>query len=282
VTGRGAAPPPLAAALSRLGVEAGSLSRWERVVGGLANTTWRVVLADGAELAVQVPGGGARTCGIDRETCLDLCRAASAAGVTPEVLVAEDGVLVQRWVHVRRRPDELDPRLIVPVLRRLHALDQRLPDRSSEHWLDRYRLDLLAVGSSVAGVLGAPCAAAVEASVTALRADPRPQATCHNDLVPENVLVTAEGVYLIDFEWAGAAEPLSDVAGLWSYTGAGVADLDSLVDLYLGERRAGDRLRARRLALLRHAVDALWLALRGEDPASSVAAAAALADEVVV
>lgn len=280
MTDQAPAPAPVLAALAGLGLGDGDLTSWARVSGGLANVTWRAVLRSGDVLAVQVPGEGVRTMGIDRSASLGLCRAASLAGVTPEVLLVSGGTLVQRWAAPARSPAAAPEEAVVDVLRRLHALAFPLPDRSLEGWVDRYRSDLAAAGISVGDVLGEASASAVEASVTSLRADPRPSATCHNDLVPENVLLTDRGVYLIDFEWAGAVEPLADVAGFWAYGGGDLAGLDALVDRYLGARNDGERLRARRLALLRHAVDALWRALRGEDPSASVSAASMLADVV--
>ncbi len=279
--GEAAAPAPLLAALARLGIGGDEVAGWARAPAGVANLTWRVELTRGRLVAVQVPGGRERTSGIDRGTTLELCRAAARAGVTPPVLLAEAGVLVQQWVepvapfdlgrHVERA---------VLVLRRLHGLVHRLPRRSPVAWAERYRADLDAAGLRPSDVLGDPAAEALEEAMDALRRDPRPAVTSHGDLVAGNVLVTADRAYLIDFEWAGAAEPLADVAGLWASTSGDLRLLDALVDRYAGERRDDDRLRARRLALLRHAVDAIWRCLRSEDPSSSAAAAGTLADEL--
>lgn len=283
MSARGPAPAELLRALARLGVGEAEVRDWERVPTGCANLTWRVVVSRGDIVAAQVPGGDGRTRGVARETTLALCVAAAGVGVTPDVLLARDGILVQRWVTTVRPFDAaLDGDATVAVLRRLHALARALPEASFAGWIERYRLDLRAEGVDPSDVLGRRAAAAVETALVALRSDPRRAVVCHNDLVGENILVTAGRTYLIDFEWVGAAEPLSDVAGLWAASGEDLMLLDSLVDRYLGERVDTERLRARRLALLRHAIDALWYALRGEDAGPSASAAASLVDELPV
>ena len=59
---------------------------------------------------------------------------------------------------------------------------------------------------------------------------------CHIDAVPDNFLLTpdrqAENVRLIDWEYAGMADPLIDLAMFAVYAGYEKAGLERLIDLY--------------------------------------------------
>ena len=238
----------------------------------------------GAQLAVQVEGDRARTSGGDRASTLAVCRAASARGVAPPVLVADtaSGTLIQEWVSGTFPLDlARDLSKLAAILRRFHGLPLSLPERSVSVWIARYRTDLAAESSlSLDDALGPDLAALAERVLADLEGEPRPLVPCHNDLVPENILVTSSRVALIDFEWAGANEPLDDVAGLWVWSGEELGVLEELVGEYTGSASPAEYLRARRLALLRHVVDALWRVLRGEDAAASREWAHSLADRI--
>ncbi|WP_339025428.1 phosphotransferase [Spiroplasma endosymbiont of Agriotes lineatus] len=48
--------------------------------------------------------------------------------------------------------------------------------------------------------------------------EPRELKLCHNDLVPGNILVTKQQIYIIDYEYAMKNDPLSDIASFISET----------------------------------------------------------------
>lgn len=273
-------PIALSRALELLPGDGAGVRSWRRAPAGLANQTWEVELDGGAQLAVQVEGDWARTRGADRASTLAVCRLAGACGVAPPVLVADaaSGTLIQEWVS-GTSPLNLarDLSKLVATLRRFHGLPLSLPERSASIWIGRYTADLTAEsGLSLADALGPGLAALAERLLADLEHEPRALVPCHNDLVPENILVTSSRVVLIDFEWAGANEPLDDLAGLWVWSGEELDVLEELVDEYTGFVSPVERLRARRLALLRHVVDAVWHVLRGEDATASRERARAL------
>ena len=57
----------------------------------------------------------------------------------------------------------------------------------------------------------------------------RPTTLCHGDANPGNVLYTDDGMKLIDFEYAGMADPLTDIALFGTYVNF---DFDKIYMLY--------------------------------------------------
>lgn len=62
-----------------------------------------------------------------------------------------------------------------------------------------------------------------------IKNEDRPFTLCHGDPNPNNVLVTKSGLKLIDFEYAGMADPLSDIALFGVYVGF---DIEKTLMLY--------------------------------------------------
>lgn len=60
----------------------------------------------------------------------------------------------------------------------------------------------------------------------------RPKALCHGDPNPGNVLYTKKGLKLIDFEYAGMADPLSEIALFGNYVDFDIDKTLKLYDMY--------------------------------------------------
>ena len=60
----------------------------------------------------------------------------------------------------------------------------------------------------------------------------RPKTLCHGDPNPGNVLITKKGYKLIDFEYAGMADPLSDISLFGVYVGFDAKKTFSLYEMY--------------------------------------------------
>ncbi len=209
----------------------------EPLGGGITNHN--LLVADGAERYVVRVGGDIPIHGILRFNELAASRAAHAAGLAPEIVHAEPGVLVMR--HVASRAfEEADVRMeenlarIVPLIRRCHrdvARAIRGPvltfwvfqvNRSYAATLkdDRHRLTgdlgrLMAVNDALEGVIG-----------------PIDLVLGHNDLLPGNLLDDGERLWLIDWEYAGFNTPLFDLANLASNNELAPAQEDWLLEAY--------------------------------------------------
>lgn len=78
-------------------------------------------------------------------------------------------------------------------------------------------------------------------------------APCHRDLNPNNVLVTADRVYFVDWTIAGAGDPFVDLAQLGVFAFPRPEQREALLDAYLGRspsrsRRSSSRSASRRSA----------------------------------
>lgn len=69
-------------------------------------------------------------------------------------------------------------------------------------------------------------------------------ALTHMDLVPDNLLITDSGVYLIDWEYAAMCDPLVDIAMFAIYSYYENDELENLMDIYF-KRDASDNERFR-------------------------------------
>ena len=221
-----------------------------RPVGG-GITNHNLLVTDGADSFVVRIGGDIPVHGILRFNELAASRAAHAAGLAPEVVHAEPGAVVLRYIPARAF-EEADVRApanlarIVPLLRRCHRDVTRLirgpvltfwvfqVNRSYACQLrdDRHRL---------AGDLGRLMAIndGLEAAIGAFE-----PVVGHNDLLPGNLLDDGDRLWLIDWEYAGFNSPLFDLANLASNNDLAPDQEDGLLEAY-HERAPDDDLRRR-------------------------------------
>lgn len=187
---------------------------------------------------------------------LAVSRAAHAAGLSPEIVHAEPGVLVMRFVEgetlaaegvrtripaiaalLRRCHDALPLHMRGPVLGfwpfqivRDYAATLRAGDSPWGAWLE----DLLALNARLEQALG-----------------PTTLVIGHNDLLAGNLIDDGYRLWLIDWDYAGLNTPLFDLANLATNNAFTPDDEAVLLHAYLG--RAPD-------AALRRGYDAMRVA----------------------
>jgi len=189
--------------------------------GGLSNQNF--VVEDGGEKFVVRISDDLPEHGVLRFNEVIASRAAHAAGLSPEVVHDEPGVLVLRYIDSRTLGEEdvcdsamLDR--IVPLLKRVH---KQMPDHIggavSAFWvfqaMRNYR-SLLKRGESRM----MPELPRYEALADELEeaVGPVRLVYCHNDLLPANFLDDGERLWLLDWEYGGLNSPLFDLANLAS------------------------------------------------------------------
>lgn len=230
-----------------------------RRMGGLTNR----VYALGAHV-VRLPGHGTAEY-IDRGNEAAAARAAAAAGVSPEVLLAEEesGIMVTRLIPdvatmtpeaFRNRPGA--PARAGEVLARLHRSGAAFPAR----------FELFAMIDDYLGHLaGKPVALPegyhrvldeAQTVRAALSARPLPLAPCHCDPLCENFLDDGARMWVVDWEYSGMNDPMWDLGDLSVEAGFNAAQDAEMLRAYFGG--APSAFDHGRMVIYKAMCDLLW------------------------
>jgi thiamine kinase-like enzyme len=191
--------------------------------GGITNRNYRVTDQSRQAYVVRI-GRDIPEHGVMRFNELAAARAAHAAGISPEVIHAGNGMLVSRFIDGRtltpeavRRAEEL-PR-VVAIVRRCHReVPRHLEGPALIFWVFqviRNYLNLLQVRhANPYAVALAELAARNERLERAV--GPVTIVFGHNDLLAANLIDDGRRLWLIDWDYAGFNTPLFDLANLAS------------------------------------------------------------------
>jgi thiamine kinase-like enzyme len=209
--------------------------------GGITNVNL-LITDQGHDYVVRM-GADIPVHGIMRFNELAISRAAHAAGFSPAVHHAEDGVLVLEFIDAVslseqdvRDPDTLAQ--VVDLMAKMHrdlARFARGPILSFWvfHVLRDYNARLLGEGSPYAKILPDLMAQAqgFEDAVGAVDL-----VLAHNDLLPANILRGSDRLWLIDWEYGGFNSPLFDLGGLATNCGLDVTAEEAMLTAYFGTK----------------------------------------------
>jgi thiamine kinase-like enzyme len=205
--------------------------------GGISNHNF-LVEDHGQRFFVRI-GADLEVHNVLRRFELAASRAAHAAGIAPEVVHAEAGAMVFRYIEGRTlAPEDVrDPAMlarIVPLLRTCHReLPRQFRGPAPIFWVFQivrdYAARLAADGHRLAGALPRYMAAAerLEAAV-----GPVEIAFGHNDLLAANLIDDGSRLWLVDWEYAGFNSPLFDLGGLASNNELAPNLEERLLELY--------------------------------------------------
>ena len=241
------------AKIARLACWSGAVEP-EPVTGGITNLNF--VVDDRGERFFVRLGDDIPVHGVMRFNELAASRAAHAAGVSPEVVHAEPGALVLRFVEgttygeAEVRKAHAEGR-IVPMIRRVHReIPKHFQGPALIFWVFQvtrgYANSLRDGGSRMTGELPRflEINEALEAAV-----GPVEIVFGHNDLLAGNIIDDGERLWLVDWDYAGFNSPLFDLANLASNNQFDAAAEDRLLESYF-ETTADDAMR-RRLAAMK-------------------------------
>jgi thiamine kinase-like enzyme len=211
----------------------------EPLPGGMTNTNFVVI--DGGEKFVVRIGDDIPVHQVMRFNERAASIAAHAAGLSPEIVHAEPGALVMRFIEGRAltaedlgRPDVL-PR-VVELLRRCHReLPKHLRGPALIFWPFHVLRDYAATietGRSRWARELPRLRALVERFERAL--GPTEIVFGHNDLLPSNFIDDGKRLWLIDWDYAGFSTPLFDLANLAGHGGFDPAQERLLLASYFG------------------------------------------------
>jgi thiamine kinase-like enzyme len=177
-------------------------------------------------------------------------RAAAEAGISPEVVHAEPGILVLRFIASRtlQAQDVREARMlerIVPLLRRVHReVPRHLRGPALIFWVFHVLRDYahtLREGNSRHGRHLARLMAIAAELERAL--GPVDIVYGHNDLLAANFLDDGTRLWLIDWDYAGFNTPLFDLANLATNNELDPAQERWLLDAYYGGAAGPDVVR---------------------------------------
>ena len=211
----------------------------EPLGGGITNVNFTV--EDAGERYVVRIGEDIPVHGVYRVNELAAARAAHTAGISPEIVHAEPGALVMRWVDgcTLDPADVREPARFERVLDTVGRCHRDIPSKfrgaTPIFWVFQvvrdYARTLGEDGSRMAGrlddLLGR--AAHLESAVGSVEI-----VFGHNDLLAANFIDDGDRIWLIDWEYAGFNSPLFDLGGLASNN-----ELDAAQERWMMERYFG-------------------------------------------
>jgi thiamine kinase-like enzyme len=238
-------------------------SEYERI-GGLTNRNYKLYVGNEAYV-LRLPGRGTGLF-IDRASERRNHEAAAAAGLTPPSLHFDPrtGVKITHFIadavaldaKEAKHPDIMDA--VAELLSRLHGSGLVFSNDFNvfKTALIYERLAKIRAAKFYPGFSRLkPRALGLKRQLAALD---RPLLACHNDLVPENILATSQGLTLIDWEYSGMNDPAWDLASFCLESGFGPKEEEAILAAYAA--RTGSA--ARDLAIAVHAYeflqDYLW------------------------
>lgn len=214
----------------------------EPLGGGITNINFTV--DDAGDRYVVRIGDDIPVHGVYRVHELAAARAAHAAGIAPEIVHAESGALVMRWVEGRTlEPEDVrDPtrmeRVLDTVIRCHREVFAHFRGPTPIFWVFQVIRDYARIlregGSRMTGRLDELLerSARLESAV-----GPVDIVFGHNDLLAANFIDDGDRIWLIDWEYAGFNSPLFDLGGLVSNN-----ELDADAERWLLERYFGTSL----------------------------------------
>lgn len=220
-----------------------SLSCWSGPVepvaieGGITNLNFKVS-DDGNDYFVRT-GVDIPIHGVMRFNELAAAKAAQKAGLSPDIVYSEPGLMVCRYIDGRTLTEE-DVRAqenlkrIIDLIKRCHnEMPQYFRGPALIFWvfhvIRNYLNELKSAGSSHEATLPA---LAEKAAILEDALGPTRIVFGHNDLLPANFIDDGSRIWLIDWDYAGYNTPLFDLANLASNNGFDEAREMWLIESY--------------------------------------------------
>ena len=223
----------------------------EPLVGGMTNRNFLVTDPSAGRFVVRV-GSDLPEHGVMRFNELAAARAAHAAGISPEVVFATEGMQVSRFIksHTLTPEDVRDPRhlaSIIDLVRRCHhEVPRHFRGPALAFWVFHIIRNYLALLEDELGGSLLPELPRLRSVAETLEAAVGPITVVmgHNDLLAANFLDDGQRLWLIDWDYAGFNSPLFDLANLSSNNGFDEAMDENLLRDYFGKAVDGQCRRA--------------------------------------
>ncbi|MGI9482871.1 MAG: phosphotransferase [Hyphomicrobiales bacterium] len=215
--------------------------------GGLSNECFTV--EDNGEKYVVRFGEDFPVHHVFRENEIMASRAASEAGFAPEVVYAEPGAMVVRFIESTTYDEKAVRENIEPLadlMRRFHNEMPRFVSGPGRlfwvfHVIRDYVRTLEAGNSRMCPHL--PDYLALSDEFEAAQ-PPLPIIYAHNDLLPANFIDDGKKIWLIDYEYSAHSTPMFDLAGIASNALMSREEDEVLLAAYFGEKPSPEFIKA--------------------------------------
>ena len=211
---------------------------WEPLKGGLSNESFTVT--HGGEKYVVRFGKDFPFHHVFREREIMATRAAYAAGFAPELVYAQPGVMISRFLEAKTfGPEDVQANIgrIAETVSRFHnTMAEHISGPGFIFWVFHvirdYAHTLREGGSRMVEHLPGYLALASEMEAAQV---PLPIVYGHHDFLPANFMDDGGKLWIIDYEYAGFSTPMFDLAGVASNAGFDHAQADELLTAYFGK-----------------------------------------------
>jgi thiamine kinase-like enzyme len=190
----------------------------EAISGGITNENFKVTVGQDSYV-IRVFGRNAEMLLIDRALECEITSVAAQIGVGPELIATQidRGVLVTRFIpgatiSAADLQDREMLRRVAVTLRKVHSVSAAVlgnldPFRDIRYYAGELSQRNLAVDPAYSA--GIALAAEIEGLVHYQQ-----HGLCHGDLLSANFVQSEQGIFIVDWEYAGLGDPLFDLANL--------------------------------------------------------------------
>ena len=178
--------------------------------GGKTNRSFLV--ASGAfEAVVRINAANSQSLGIDRNREQKILQLLQPTGTVPKLFFIDKQVMVSRYCHGQHWVDRAENRRnLNTALAKIQAI--AVPDRAKRNYVDYCTAYINQLDQHLADQ---PLVEKILAAASAVDMSDWTPVICQHDLVPENIIVTAEGLKLLDWEYAAMGHPALDYMHLY-------------------------------------------------------------------
>ena len=213
---------------------------------GMTNKSWYFSVLDtpeapaeyrGKDYICRIPGPGTEKL-IDRFHEGEVYQAVTQLGITEELVYfnPENGYKISRYYHGARNADYGNPvelRQCMALLKRLHNSGIVLKhDFDLHEEMLRYETYIRETGAVIPFEDYPEVHLHAEEVFRFVVAQQRPKTIAHIDSVKDNFIFTDEGLKMIDWEYCGMADPLTDLAMAAIYSYMSFEETKQLIELY--------------------------------------------------
>ncbi len=210
---------------------------WEPLKGGLSNESFTVT--QGSDKFVVRFGKDFPFHHVFRDREIMATHAAHAAGFAPELVYAEPGIMISRFIDAKTYgPDDVKANIgrIAETVSRFHnTMPQHVSGPGFMFWVFHvirdYARTLEDGGSRMNEHLPVYLDLAAEMEAAQV---PLPIIYGHHDFLPANFLDDGEKLWVIDFEYAGFSTAMFDLAGVASNSEFDAEQAEVLLTVYFG------------------------------------------------